>query len=247
MKNILVAFFVLFVFYSAGFAVEGITKNEFTSGKKKRSFYFFVPKSVTKDKPAPLLVLLHGSGRIGITLVEHWKKLAEKEGLILVGPDAVKSAGWAIPDDAPQFIYELVEELKVKHPVDSKRVYLFGHSAGGVMTLALSLLESEYFAASAVLTGAFNSENYALFDDAERKIPVALFVGERDPLFPVSDVRKTRDAFNERKFTVELNEIPNLDHNYYSKSSETNQMAWKFLTKYQLDTEQKYKEYNFKD
>jgi alpha-beta hydrolase superfamily lysophospholipase len=85
-----------------------------------------------------------------------------------------------------------------------------------------------------------------LFDDAERKIPVALFVGTKDPLFPLTVVRKTRDAFNERKFIVELTEIPNLDHNYYSKSSEINKKAWSFLAKYRLDNDQKYKQYNFK-
>ncbi len=247
MRKIIIAILALFVFCSVGFAKDEITKNELTSEKKKRTYYLFVPQSITKDKPAPLLVLLHGSGRNGRILVEHWQKLAEQKGIILVGPDAVKSTNWSIPGDAPRFIYELVEELKVKHSVDARRVYLFGHSAGGAMSLILSLLESEYFAATAVSAGALPPESYNLFSDAERKIPVALFVGDRDPLFPLSVVRKTRDAFSERKFAVELNEIPKLDHNYYSKSSEINEMAWDFLTKHRLDTEQKYKEYLFKD
>ena len=112
--------------------------------------------------------------------------------------------------------------------------------------MVLSLLESEYFAATAVSAGDLPSQSYEMFNDAERKIPIALFVGDRDPLFPLSVIRKTRDAFSERKFTVELNEIPNLDHNYYSKSSEINKMSWDFLAKHRLDKEQKYKQYLFK-
>lgn len=229
-----------------GFAKDKIVKKQLMSEGKKRSFYLFVPKSVSKDKPAPLLVLLHGSGRDGKILVEHWQELAEREGIILAGPDALKSSTWSIPNDAPQFIYDLVEDLKSNQPVDSRRIYLFGHSAGAAAGLLLSLLESEYFAATAVSAGAVQSSNYSLFDDAERKIPIALFVGEKDPLFPLKIVRETRDAFKERDFTVELTEIPNLDHNYYSKSAEINKMAWEFLAKYRLESDQKYKKYNFK-
>jgi poly(3-hydroxybutyrate) depolymerase len=237
----------LFVIKSESFAKDEIVKNEMVSEGTKRSYYLFVPKSVKKENPAPLLVLLHGSGRDGRILVEHWQKVAEQEGIILVGPDALKSSNWSIPNDAPQFIYELVEELKSKYPIDSRRVYLFGHSAGAVTGLMLSLLESEYFAATAVSAGSLSPEDYDLFDDAQRKIPIALFVGTKDPLFPLTIVRKTRDAFNERKFTIELTEIPNLDHNYYSKSSEINKRAWDFLAKYRLDNEQKYKQYHFQN
>jgi len=236
----------LFVIISESFAKGDIVKNELISEGKKRSYYLFVPKSVSKDKPAPLLMLLHGSGRDGRILVEHWQKFAEREGIILAGPDALKSSNWSIPSDAPRFIYELIEELKSKQPIDSRRIYLFGHSAGAVTALMLSLLESEYFAATAVSAGSLPPEDYDLFDDAERKIPVALFVGTKDPLFPLTVIRKTRDAFNERKFIVELTEIPNLDHNYYSKSSEINKKVWSFLAKYRLDNDQKYKQYNFK-
>lgn len=236
----------LFVITSEGFAKGDIVKNELISEGKKRSYYLFVPKSVSKDKPAPLLMLLHGSGRDGRILVEHWQKFAEREGIILAGPDALKSSNWSIPNDAPHFIYELVEELKSKQPIDSRRVYLFGHSAGAITGLMLSLLESEYFAATAVSAGSLPSEDFDLFNDAQRKIPVALFVGTKDPLFPLTEVRKTRDAFNERKFIVELTEIPNLDHNYYSKSAEINKKAWSFLIKYRLENDQKYKQYNFR-
>ncbi len=236
----------LLVFTANGFAKDDIVKKQLMSEGKKRSYYLFVPKTVSKNKPAPLLVLLHGSGRDGKILVEHWQELAEQEGIILAGPDALKSSTWSVPNDAPQFIYELVEELKSNQPVDSRRVYLFGHSAGAAAGLLLSLLESEYFAATAVSAGALRKENYDLFNDAERKIPIALFVGTKDPLFPLKIVRETRDAFKERGFTAELTEIPKLDHNYYSKSAEINKQAWEFLAKYKLDGEQKYKKYNFK-
>ncbi|HEV2705182.1 MAG TPA: alpha/beta fold hydrolase [Pyrinomonadaceae bacterium] len=225
---------------------EKIVKNTVASGGKQRTYYLFVPAAVKAEKPAPLLVLLHGSGRNGRVLIEHWQKLAEQEGIILAGPDSRNSTSWTIPEDGPQFLYDLVEELKAKQPIDPRRVYLFGHSAGAVFGLFMAALESEYFAAAAVSAGAMKKGNFPLLDEAERKVPVALFVGTRDPFFPLTDVRTTRDAFAERGYTVELTEVVGLDHNYYSRSSDINAKSWEFLKKYQLAADAKYKEHNFK-
>lgn len=237
---------LLLIIAGGASAKDQIIKNAVESESKKRSYYLFIPDSVNQAKPAPLLVLLHGSGRNGRILVEHWQKLAQQEGIILAGPDSRSSVSWAIPEDGPRFLHDLVEELKAKHPIDPRRVYLFGHSAGAVFGLFMSALESEYFAAAAVSAGSIKKENYALLDEAERKVPVAIFVGTRDPLFPVAEVRKTRDAFAERGFPVELTEVAGLDHNYYSRSAEINAKAWESLRKHQLTGDPKYKEHLFK-
>lgn len=237
---------LLLLVAGGAFAKDDIVKNAIESEGKKRSYYLFVPASVRPSAPAPLIVFLHGSGRNGRVLIEHWQKLAEREGVILAGPDSRSSASWAVPEDGPRFLRDLVEELRSKHPVDPRRVYLFGHSAGAVFGLFMSALESEYFAAVAVSAGAIRKENFSLLDEAERKVPIALFVGTRDPLFPVAEVRKTRDAFIERGFSVKLTEVAGLDHNYYSRSSEINEQAWDFLRGHRLAADPKYKEHQFK-
>ena len=48
-----------------------IVKEQILSNKKKRTFYLYVP--ATAKAPAPLIVLLHGSGRDGMSLVEKWR------------------------------------------------------------------------------------------------------------------------------------------------------------------------------
>ncbi|HEX7317159.1 MAG TPA: dienelactone hydrolase family protein [Pyrinomonadaceae bacterium] len=231
---------------AAGDDKEKIVKSTVMSEGKKRTYYLFVPEGVSKEKPAPLLVLLHGSGHNGKLLVEHWQKLAAQEGLILAGPDARSPEQWGIPQDGPLFLRDLVEELKKTQPVDPARVYLFGHSAGAIFGLYMTALESEYFAAVASSAGAMRDKNFEMLDEAERKIPVALFVGTRDPLFPVSVVRATRDAYKQRGFTVELTEVPNHDHNYYKLSTDINAKAWAFLKQHRLAGEARYKEHNFR-
>jgi poly(3-hydroxybutyrate) depolymerase len=225
---------------------DKIARNSVTSEGKKRTYYLFVPEDLSKEKPAPLLVLLHGSGHNGKLLIEHWQKLAAQEGLILAGPDARDPAQWGMPQDGPRFLYDLVEELKSTQPVDPARVYLFGHSAGAIFGLYMTALESEYFAAVAASAGAIRESNYSMLDEAERKVPVSLFVGTRDPLFPVAVVRGTRDAHTKRGFTAELTEIPNHDHNYYKRSVEINAKVWEFLKQHKLAGAARYKEHHFR-
>lgn len=246
-RTLLLALFVLLLpVAAAGADNDKIVKDSVMSEGKKRTYYLFVPDGLSKEKPAPLLVLLHGSGHNGRLLVEHWQKLAAQEGFILAGPDARDPNGWAMPEDGPVFLRDVVEELKSKQPVDPARVYLFGHSAGAVFGLYMTALESEYFAAVAISAGAMKEKNFDMLDEAERKIPVALFVGTRDPLFPVSVVRATRDAFTKRGFTAELTEIPNHDHDYYKRSADINAKAWEFLKRQKLAGAPRYKEHHFR-
>jgi predicted esterase len=217
---------------------DKIVREQILSNKKKRTFYLYVPSSI-KTK-APLIVLLHGSGHVGLSLVEKWKDLANKEGFIVVGPDA-DGSGWSTPRDGPEFLHDLVEELKSKYPINPRRVYLFGHSAGAVFALIMSTVESEYFTATAIHAGAFRTpEEYKTISSATRKIPLAIWVGTVDPFFPLTDVRATRDAFRSQGFTIEVSEMPGHDHWYYDLAPDINQKAWDFLKKYELPSEPKY-------
>src|SRR3982751_1719714 len=130
-----------------------VVHDTMTSGGRKRSYYLFVPDTV--KAPAPLVVLLHGSGRNGKTLIDKWQDLAAKEGFIIVGPDSDDPSAWVLGKDGPDFLHDLVEALKSKYPINPRRVYLFGHSGGAVFALLMSTVASEYFAAVAVHAGAF--------------------------------------------------------------------------------------------
>ncbi|MCM3870022.1 MAG: alpha/beta hydrolase-fold protein [Pyrinomonadaceae bacterium] len=225
---------------------QEISKELITSKGKQRAYYLFVPEKLTPATPAPLIVVLHGSGRNGISLVEKWKDLAKKEKVIIVGPDALNSQAWNVPRDGPDFIHELVEALKAKYPVNARRVYLFGHSAGAGQALYLSLMESQYFAATAIHAGALRgSQDGQFIESAKRKIPIAIFVGTNDDFFPLPVVRATRDALNAKGFNAELTEIKGHTHWYYDKAPEINRSAWEFLKRHELTGEPVYEEYEF--
>jgi poly(3-hydroxybutyrate) depolymerase len=241
--HILIIFILLTAPFTTSVSAQEITKELITSGGRTRVYYLFVPDKLTAATPAPLIVLLHGSGRNGLSLAEKWKDLAKKEKIILAGPDAVDTNVWRMSVDGPNFIHQLVEELKAKYPINARRVYLFGHSAGAGQSLYLSLMESEYFAAAAVHAGALREDAFGLIDEAKRKIPIAMFIGMDDKLVPLSAVRATRDALKERGFAPELTEIKGHTHWYYDRASEINRSAWDFLKKYELPGEPKFEPY----
>jgi len=230
---------------SPALAKDDVTKELITSQGKTRPYYLYVPSTLTPGSQAPLLIMLHGSNRTGVTLVEKWKDLAKKEGIILAGPDATDLRGWGSPQDGPDFLRDLVEELKGKFAIDAKRVYLFGHSAGAIFALEMSLMESQYFAATAIHAGALAKDDMELIPMAKRKIPISIQVGDSDQYFPLKDVRETQQALKGAGFTVELTEIPNHDHWYYDQAPKFNQTAWEFLKKVVLDAEPRYQKYNW--
>jgi len=236
---------------SAGLAIpsslngQKVLKESIRSLEKDRGYYLFVPEGLSAEKPAPLIVMLHGSGRNGLSLVDRWKELAKKEGIIIVGPNSQTSADWKIPGDGPDPIYDLIEALKAKYPIDAKRVYLFGHSAGAVAALYIALLESEYFAAAAVHAGSMRADDGPFIARAKRKIPISIIVGTNDTFFPLSGVRATRDLLNSHGLNAQLTEIKNHTHSYYDRADEINGMVWTFVKSHQLPNEPKFERYKW--
>jgi len=242
MSRWLIFFFLGLGMLSASAAAKSeAQKLSITSEGKPRTYYLFVP--ATGSGPKPLLLLLHGSGHNGMSLIDPWKGLAEKEGIILVAPDSFNSQEWAFPVDGPDFLHEVVEAVKAKYPVDGKRICVFGHSAGAIFGLYMGVMESRYFAAVAVHAGAFRNGMDQYLEHAERKTPIAIWVGNKDQYFSLDDVHSTRDALTAHGFEPKLTEMPGHDHNYYGVSGEVNKAAWEFLRSHPLEDDAEWESY----
>jgi len=219
-----------------------ITKQTIEFNGKKRVYYLYVAENVA-SKP-PLIVTLHGSGRDGLSLVEKWKDIADQEGFIVAGPDAMNSAEWNSTDDGADFLRVIVEQLESKYAIDPKRVFLFGHSAGAVYALNLSMTESEYFAATAVHAGSWRSnEEFDYVHLAKRKTPIAIFIGDVDQYFPIDSVKKTEELLKANQFPVQVTIMKGHDHWYYDLAPDINRNAWAFLKQHSLNAEPKFTEY----
>ncbi len=244
-KNLCRVLPALLMLFLQARAADRITKEALESQGKKRTYYLMVPDSAKSSASVPLIVLLHGSGRNGLSLMEKWKEIASREQIIIAGPDSRDSQGWQMPGDGPGFIHDLVEALRAKYPVNPRRIYLFGHSAGAVFALNLSMMESEYFAATAVHAGSWRTESeLSVRDYAKRKTPLAIIVGDRDTFFPLPSIKATEAALKERGFAIEVKVMKGHDHWYYDLAPQINRDAWDFLRRHELSEDPRYEAYD---
>ena len=205
------------------------SKETFQFAGLKRSYSLFAPASASAA-PAPLIVLLHGSYGSGAAIVSWWQPLAEQEGIVLVGPDAREREAWHLRADSPEFIRAVIGQVAAKHRIDAGRVYLFGSSGGAVYSLTLSMLESQLFAATAVHAGAWRTASeFRAVQYAQRKIPLAIFVGDKDEYFPLFAVRKTQSALEKAGHPVSVTVIAGHTHRYADVALEVNRSAWQFM------------------
>jgi poly(3-hydroxybutyrate) depolymerase len=211
-------------------AADRIVSGSFTSDGVKRTYAAYSPPG---ENPRPIVILLHGSGWSGRAMVQRWKDLAQREGIVVAGPDATDRSRWRPAEDNPVLFRDLVEELKPQH-IDMRRIYLFGYSAGAVFALYMAPLESGYFAAAATHAGAYTGEaDLAFLDIAPRKIPLLLSAGTKDDLFPQSVFLPTVRRLERAGFPVTSSLTAGGRHSYQA-FGEINERAWKFLRQHSL-------------
>lgn len=245
------AFLLTFILILGGLAVSAsaqkVSKQTIESGGKKRTYLLLVPEAATSERPAPLIVLLHGSGRNGQSLMDKWKDLGNKEGVVLIAPDAIASQGWSVPADGPEFLHDVISEVRAKHSVDPRRMYVWGHSAGASFALYMGLFESEYFAAVAIHAGGLGPDDNDIVERAARKVPIYIAVGTVDRLVPLEGVRATRDMLVKNGFNVDLVEMKGHDHWYYDLAPKINATAWAFLKPLRLSEDPRYIKHSFRN
>jgi poly(3-hydroxybutyrate) depolymerase len=211
------------------------TKVIIHSGGRERFYYLYIPKSVDPSFPAPVLLLLHGSESHPATFLPMWMADADREGIILASPKSLADYGWRVRDDNAELMRDVIDDVATKHPIDRRRLYLFGSSGGAVHALTLAMLESQYFAAVAIHAGSWREKSsFQALQLARRKVPVWMAVGTLDEYFSVQSVRDTEAALRGNGHPVEVVIIKGHHHSYGEVVSQVNREAWAFLNPVQL-------------
>ncbi len=114
-----------------------------------------------------------------------------------------------------------------------------------MFALHLAMLESHFFAATAVHAGTWRRpEDFRVLDYATRKIPLAIVIGDRDQFFPMASLRRTERTLVEAGFPLAVTVVPGMDHWYVPKVAPgINGTAWKFLSAKTLDADPAYTAY----
>ena len=212
----------------------GQSTHTVTVNEQERSYQTYAPPQ-TSDTPRPAILLLHGAKRGGASLVEQWKSTADKHNIILIGPKSLND-GWQLTHDGTPFLKAVIDDAKTRYNIDSKRLYMFGHSSGANFSLYISIAHSLDFAANALHAGKlYQPEHKALIPQAKRKIPIGFFIGTNDALFPLDQVKNSAKAFADQQHDTSLYILDGHNHWYYDIAPFINEKVWEFLSKHQLN------------
>ncbi len=113
-----------------------------------RDGVLYVPRNYGATKPAGLLVLFHGAGGNGRDQIEPFRKLADRTGFILLGPDS-RGRTWDVilggfgPDVA--FLDQALEEVFARYSIDPESVAAGGFSDGASYALSIGLTNGNLF------------------------------------------------------------------------------------------------------
>jgi polyhydroxybutyrate depolymerase len=151
---------------------QGESLNSLITLKGERSAELILPKSYVATKAVPLLIDLHGYTGSGPTQSAYSKmqEAAFASGVAYIAPtgseDNLGNNFWNASDaccdfnkskvDDVAYIDSLIEKSIAAANIDSKRIYLFGHSNGHFMAYAYLCSGSTKVAAIAGLAGAMD-------------------------------------------------------------------------------------------
>lgn len=165
-----------------------------------RSYRLYVPRNYQPG--APLIVDMHGQGstrnaQIGLSC---WKDLAEREGVIVVYPQALGiPSTWDAGDyccyprghDDEGFILHMVECLATARKsglvIDRRQIFAVGFSNGAAMAGRLACEHSEIFAGAALASQSFPFYQASACRNgthAASAFPVLELRGRRDWIVP---------------------------------------------------------------
>jgi phospholipase/carboxylesterase len=113
-----------------------------------RDALLYVPSGVRADRPAPLVVMLHGAGGTGDSALGLLRPLADETGMVLLAPDS-RGRTWDIilgafgPDVA--FLERALKAAFARCAVDAARVAIGGFSDGASYALSLGVANGDLF------------------------------------------------------------------------------------------------------
>jgi len=134
----------------------------------------FVPQGLSREKPAPLVLALHGRAFDEDTWFDGYGcgqsvELCRRRGWLLAAPRCDGN------EDAAK-LDAIAKALGEAYPIDSKRVLLVGHSRGGGSVLKALTQAPEHFRAAATIGAALAPDE----SKPLAKLPLFLAAGDHD-------------------------------------------------------------------
>jgi polyhydroxybutyrate depolymerase len=162
-------------------------KRELRVDGTARSYLFYIPQSLTRNHPAPLLLVFHGGGSHDYNMPRFtgFDRLAESRGFVVAYPESVNTH-WndtrnLSPADDVGFVRALIADLEHSYPVDPARIYATGISNGGFFSQRLACDLSSQIAAVASVAATM-PETLVPLCHPSHPVSVLFMQGTDDPL-----------------------------------------------------------------
>ena len=157
-----------------------------------RSYITYIPDSVQTDPP--LVLVLHGYDHSASALMEDssMPDVADIAGFITCFPQAdqsrwnsgISTIGWPTSNtDDVGFLSELMDTLHADYGIDLDKIYVCGHSNGGIMTFRLVCEINDRIAKAASVSGTLTDATIGGCDSVQA-IPMLLMHGTADHVVP---------------------------------------------------------------
>ncbi len=165
-------------------------------GSVSRSFIVDVPKSYQGKAPIPLVIVLHGwtSNAKQAEIYTMMRLEAEKEGFAVVFPNGLGTPqGWncgfinlggAGADDT-KFLTDVIAYVEGEVKIDTRRVYVCGHSNGAFMSYVMGSALSHQIAAIGVVAGTIgldNNNQWTTVKAPDGPVSAVIFHGQKDQM-----------------------------------------------------------------
>lgn len=176
--------------------------------------------SADTAKRWPLILFLHGAGERGTNVqrvaIHGPPKIDEaKNNFIIVSPLCPDGKIWS-----NDLLLALLEDIKARYAVDTKRVYLTGLSMGGFGTWSLGLSHPEKFAAIAPICGGGEIITPLLADKQMlANLPIWAFHGAKDSVVPLEESEHMVNYLKKKGVKdVKLTVYPEAQHDSWTKT-----------------------------
>lgn len=192
------------------------------NGPIPRIWYAFTPSA---EGRRPLVILLHGANRNGLSMIEMWEEAARRHGLALLAPDA-RGKTWPLTTPEAAFLANLVAEMAARHDIDPERIFLFGHSDGAAYAQVLLNRTKGPWRAAALHAG-FASP--AIMRPPAEALPLRLYLGDQDHIFDVPGARDSLSAMAAMGHDSDLVVIPGHSHWFYEIGPQIAEDSWRWF------------------
>ncbi len=183
---------------------------------KRGGFSLYIPEHLDPEKPASVVIAMHGGTGHGADFLWSWLREARTRGFILVSPTSQQDT-WSLMGEEHdlQPLLAMLDFVKGQWKVDEEHILLTGMSDGGTYSLMAGCHDESPFTHLAPFSGVLHPD--LVMTGQIRFIasrPVYLVHGTDDWMFPVEMAHMANQQLVESGAEVTFRVIDGLTHSF---------------------------------